>query len=1095
MIIQNKIKTKSLGKHQLKMNLLESGDIYDVSYGHHQINLLKGNLIDGTLSNIYLRLKKNQSYVFTKCIGSHTPSSVSFLNNQIRYDGIFEGVTYTIFLTVYENKWQYDIRLSSDEIKEVELFYGQDIAIQNKNMVLNSEPYTVQYIDYKVFKDSKGYTLCARQNQGQSQYFQMGSNYQTVGYVTDGFQFFKTKSKLDFIPDALKYDRLESKIYQYEFSYFVLQTGPLYLTSESQQISFYGYYQEQHDDIITKPKEILFESLDMSLEKNNDRQYNNYLIQPQFAIKTKNVNVEWLNQYYPKRYYEEYDHFDLLSFFGEQGQHIVLKNKELKVERPHGHMLLQGDILNASEDVLSSTHFIFGVFNSHFVLGNTSFNKFLSNIRSPLNTNKASGLRIYLKYENQYQLMSIPSVFEMGLNYVKWVYLLENDEIEVLVYGDISKTSQTIEFKSKNNILYDFIVTMQIVFGTNENAYDIPLTVQGQSLTFHCPKEAMAHLKYPNMNYLLKSHQPFDLLNEKDVFNLEVNQGLVYLSYKQMSELKINLSASMEKEHQQMMIENLEVQKEKTNQFYQKLLKGFEIEHPSKLVMSLNILVKWYAMNALVHYASPHGLEQYNGAAWGTRDVSQGPFEFFAAVQETTILRKLLLKIYQRQFIENADFPQWFMFDKYYQIQAHDAHGDIIIWPLRALTKYLEMTNDLSILDEEVAWMSIEKNDFIEKSSLMNHVKMQIDAMKSSFIPNTHLPKYGGGDWDDTLQPANQNLKETMVSAWTVALMYEAINRFSKVIVKYDQAYANDLFNLVKSIKKDYQKYIIQEGIPVGFYVFDQPDYVLLHPNDQKTSLKYRLLPMTRSTIAELASETEVLKYIEIIEKHLKHPDGVRLTDDAIPYHGGQKTFFQRAETATNFGREIGLQYVHAHIRYIEAMAKSRHAHEALEALMVINPILSNQIVKNADFKQNNVYFSSSDAAFMNRYEAMDQFHLVKDGSVKVKGGWRLYSSGPGILISQIIENLLGIKVYDQNLCIMPSLDSIMEGLVFKFKFDGLPIKIKYHFGKSKILINKKEVSYETIYNAYHLKGYIINKDILKTYQKEIDIDCYIDSN
>ena len=33
-------------------------------------------------------------------------------------------------------------------------------------------------------------------------------------------------------------------------------------------------------------------------------------------------------------------------------------------------------------------------------------------------------------------------------------------------------------------------------------------------------------------------------------------------------------------------------------------------------------------------------------------------------------------------------------------------------------------------------------------------------------------------------------------------------------------------------------------------------------------------------------------------------------------------TNFKRAEQAANFGREIGLQYVHAHIRYTEAMAK-----------------------------------------------------------------------------------------------------------------------------------------------------------------------------
>ena len=33
----------------------------------------------------------------------------------------------------------------------------------------------------------------------------------------------------------------------------------------------------------------------------------------------------------------------------------------------------------------------------------------------------------------------------------------------------------------------------------------------------------------------------------------------------------------------------------------------------------------WFAHDALIHYLSPRGLEQYTGGAWGTRDVSQGP--------------------------------------------------------------------------------------------------------------------------------------------------------------------------------------------------------------------------------------------------------------------------------------------------------------------------------------------------------------------------------------------------------------------------------------------------------------------------------------
>ena len=61
---------------------------------------------------------------------------------------------------------------------------------------------------------------------------------------------------------------------------------------------------------------------------------------------------------------------------------------------------------------------------------------------------------------------------------------------------------------------------------------------------------------------------------------------------------------------------------------------------------------------------------------------------------------------------------------------------------------------------------------------------------------------------------------------------------------------------------------------------------------------------------------------------------------------------FQRSETATFFGREIGLLYVHAHLRYAEAMAQLGRADDLLQALLVANPILLSESVTNAAPRQ-----------------------------------------------------------------------------------------------------------------------------------------------
>ena len=116
-----------------------------------------------------------------------------------------------------------------------------------------------------------------------------------------------------------------------------------------------------------------------------------------------------------------------------------------------------------------------------------------------------------------------------------------------------------------------------------------------------------------------------------------------------------------------------------------------------------------------------------------------------------------------------------------------------------------------------------------------------------------------------------------------------------------------------------------------------------------------------------------------------------------MQHHGGPQRVFQRAESAAFFGREIGLMYVHAHIRYGEAMAALGEADALWEALQVVNPLAVTDRVARALPRQRNAYFSSSDAAFADRYEASAEWMRVKVGSVGIDGGWRIYSSGPGI--------------------------------------------------------------------------------------------------
>ena len=138
--------------------------------------------------------------------------------------------------------------------------------------------------------------------------------------------------------------------------------------------------------------------------------------------------------------------------------------------------------------------------------------------------------------------------------------------------------------------------------------------------------------------------------------------------------------------------------------------------------------------------------------------------------------------------------------------------------------------------------------------------------------------------------------------------------------------------------------------------------------------------------------------------------DGARLIDRPVAYEGGIERTFRRAESASFFGREIGLMYVHAHLRYAEAMAVLGEADALWEALQVVNPVGVTERVANAALRQRNACFSSSDAAFPDRYEASALWPRVKAGTIAVEGGWRVYSSGPGLYIDMLVRHALGVR-------------------------------------------------------------------------------------
>ncbi len=75
MTLTNILNLHTITSDHMKIRFLPSGDLYDMMYDHIQINLQKGNEIDGSLSNLYVRFS-DKSYI--KLFSSHLHTIQSF---------------------------------------------------------------------------------------------------------------------------------------------------------------------------------------------------------------------------------------------------------------------------------------------------------------------------------------------------------------------------------------------------------------------------------------------------------------------------------------------------------------------------------------------------------------------------------------------------------------------------------------------------------------------------------------------------------------------------------------------------------------------------------------------------------------------------------------------------------------------------------------------------------------------------------------------------------------------------------------------------------------------------------------------------------
>lgn len=1029
------------------------------------INQVLGSPLAGGIGRLLLRADDGR---VIEVVGPAVTVQVGAGADRFVWAGETDGIVHRVTLWLAPDAdlwlWRLDVANRGSAPVGLSAVLLQDLGLGSRGFLMNNEAYASQYIDHHIARHGQyGPVVMSRQALAQSgriPWAAHGCLDGAAGFATDAAQSFGP----GFRDEAEVSGDLPGERLQHEAACPAVASAPRRLApGDTASWTFFGVYAADHkaasgdtdlaavDTVLAAAKGFREAEVAWTAPVRS-------LVQAAAPLVAEDLNAAALDGLWPERRLEEHDGEVLSSFFvgdGALNRHVVLRTKERALRRRHGALLRTGASLLPEDGAMCATAWAHGVFAAQLTLGNTSFHKLFSVSRDPYNITRASGLRMLVDGGEGWRLLSVPSAFEMGVSECRWIYRFGGRQ--VTVRATVSGAEAAMRWQVDVwGAPCRFLVFGHLVLGEREleQAGRVEIDPARKRIAFRPDPDWLWGQRYPDALLHLTTSTPeaIEAVGGDDLLYPDGQGrggGYVALRTGAVSGFAFAVTGTLADPAAAEALADrhaagvpADAMKDTADAHWAEVTRGLRVTGGGVDGAAVDAFFPWLAHDAMIHLTVPHGLEQYTGGAWGTRDVCQGAVEFLLSLEHDAAVKDILRIVFAQQYETRGDWPQWFMLEPYSPIQDPHAHGDVIVWPLKALCDYVEATGDLGFLDEAVAWR--REDDFRRterQDSVLVHVAKILDTVRSRFIPGTHLLRYGEGDWNDSLQPVDPHLRDWMVSAWTVALLIQQLHRWADVLARAGRAAeGREIEALAGAMHWDLERHLLRDGILAGYAVFTPEGTVselLLHPSDTRTGLTYSLLPMKRALIAGLFAGDTVGRHLGIIRDHLTFPDGTRLMDKPVAYHGGVETLFRRAESAAYFGREIGLMYTHAHLRTGEAMAAVGEADAMWRILLLANPVAVTEILPSAAPRQRNAYFSSSDAGFPDRYAATAEWERVPAGTVAAEGGWRVYSSGPGLTANLLLRHIFGLRRSFGDRVFDPLLPTTHPDLAVELSLDG----------------------------------------------------------
>ena len=428
------------------------------------------------------------------------------------------------------------------------------------------------------------------------------------------------------------------------------------------------------------------------------------------------------------------------------------------------------------------------------------------------------------------------------------------------------------------------------------------------------------------------------------------------------------------------------------------------------------------------------------GGATGFRDQLQDSMGLLYT--EPEYARNQILYHAKHQFKE-GDVLHWW--HEQIRFGSRTTFSDDYLWLVYVTNEYLRVTNDYTILEEEVEFVDAPLlNEFEhekgvtykyteDKTTLKEHLRLCINKALNQFGRHG-LPLMGCGDWNDGMNRVGHNGKGE--STWVGFFLYDLLVKTPNIF-KEDKEFTDLCLIQAKELKEN----LNQHAWDGNWYLrafFDDQTPLGSHLNKE---CQIDLISQAWSILTNVVKDDHKSLMLKEVEKRLvdKEHSLIKLLDPPFIKEEFNPGYISDYLPGI---RENGAQYTHGALWYIMALVENKEYDKAYKYYQMINPVN-----KNIEMYQTEPYVIAADVYTHPEYQG--------------HGGWTWYTGSASWAYRIAIEELLGIKKVNDTLVINPKFNSEWGNIEFKYVYLDTTYKLTIHKDSEKQIIklvnDKKE--------------------------------------